>query len=151
MKYIDKHWSPAIQMEKIVAFSEAVYTKIADGSIGTEESMGWFRREIHVAMPHTSETRYGSAHCYRSLLDVLGMSVPGDNFFLMGSGADSNAYKLFTSRGVTSLSGFNRCVGYVCCMMYCYSRQWSVLYDAVCCMIIAMSYDLLLAPVVGVV
>ena len=27
----------------------------------------------------------------------------------------------------------------------------SVLYDAVCCMIIAMSYDLLLAPVVGVV
>lgn len=84
MKYIDKHWSPAIQMKKIVAFSEAVYSKIADGSIGTEESMGWFRREIHVAMPHTSETRYGSAHCYRSLLDVLSMSVPGDNFFSDG-------------------------------------------------------------------
>ena len=31
--------------------------------------------------------------------------------------------------------------------MICYSRRWSVLYDAVCCMIIAMLYDLLLGIV----
>ena len=111
IEYVHAHWGPG--MSALEPFAEALLARISDGTIGTVEGMKWFRPAIAKAMKKTSATRYTSAHCYRSLLDVLGMSVPGDPFFLMGTGADLKALSIFTSRrnlGIVGLSSFNKCV-----------------------------------------
>ena len=111
MEYVHKHWG--LGMSTFEKFAEALLTRITDGTIGTVEGMKWFRPAIATAMKKTSAAKYTSAHCYRSLLDVLGMSVPGDAFFIMGTGSDSKAYSVYTSRlnlGIVGLSSFNKCV-----------------------------------------
>ena len=60
----------------------------------------------------SKHNRYGSSHSYRALMDVLGLMVPGDDFFLMGSGANSRAYQIYRSRGIDGLAAFNRCVAF---------------------------------------
>ena len=110
MEYAHTHWGPG--MSALEPFAEALLTRITDGTIGTVEGMEWFRPAIAKAMKKTSATKYTSAHCYRSLLDVLGMSVPGDAFFIMGTGSDNKAYSVYTSRrnlGIIGLSSFNKC------------------------------------------
>jgi len=45
-------------------------------------------------------------------MDVLGLCIPGDDYFLMGSGANSRAYEIYRSRGIDGLAAFNRCVAF---------------------------------------
>lgn len=60
----------------------------------------------------SKHNRYGSSHSYRALMDVLGLCIPGDDYFLMGSGANSGAYQIYRSRGIDGLAAFNRCVAF---------------------------------------
>ena len=90
MEYVHKHWGPG--MSALEPFAEVLRTRITDGTIGTVEGMEWFRPAIATAMKKTPAATYTSAHCYRPLLGVLGMNVPGGAFFIMGTGSDNKAH-----------------------------------------------------------
>ena len=84
--------SPAVSDGTCGAACACRITRVRHSSANSEVVSGTDGDEKNVG------EKYTSAHCYRSLLDVLGMNVPGDAFYIMGTGSGNKACSVYTSR-----------------------------------------------------
>lgn len=83
-----------------------VWAAICDGTIATEVGKEIALRSLHMKV---GAGNYTARHFYRTLVvGVLGLTVPGDELYVMGCGADDYLFDMvLKGRNVTGLSSFN--------------------------------------------
>ena len=101
---IEVRWSSVAQQTAIEKLADRLYLFEQDKAAPT---MLDGKEIISLASELYGVKEYASTHLFRTACLVLGKDVPGDNFFVMGQGADAAKFRVLTSHGLTCLTDIN--------------------------------------------